>query len=300
MRFVVIRAAQTYCDSVRAIPATMPGMSFPLSAQRIAAYLTQDRASPGASIAIEVVAETGSTNADLMARLPHLPGPVLRAAENQTAGRGRAGRSWFAEPGATLTFSLAWHFPHPIQRLIGLPLAAGVALAETLAEVGVPVSLKWPNDVLKEGRKLGGILIESAKASAADGSWAVIGIGLNLMQPRHAEEIGQPVASMDLADLDTNELLAKIIARLGSAMKEFEQQGLSAFVERWNAMHAHAGQAVRILEGEQIKHEGRVLGIDEHGALRLQTAGGIISVMSGDISLRPVVGRKEGKHAVTG
>lgn len=275
-------------------------MSIPLSAQRIAAYLTQHGASQDASIAIEVVAETGSTNADLMARLPQLSGAVLLAAENQTAGRGRAGRSWIAEPGATLTFSLAWQFAHPLHRLTGLPLLVGVALAETLNELGVPVGLKWPNDLLKAGRKLGGILIESAKSPVPNNSWAVIGIGLNLKQPRHAEQIGQTIASLDLPDLDTNELLTKLLARLASAIRQFEQQGLSVFVQRWNSLHAYTGQAVRILEGGQIKHEGTVLGIDEQGALQLQTAGGTISVMSGDVSLRPAADRKEGKHVVSG
>lgn len=275
-------------------------MSIPLSAQRIAAYLTQDRATPAASLAIEVVAETGSTNADLMARLPHLSGPVLLVAEHQTAGRGRAGRSWIAEPGATLTFSLAWRFACSLHQLSGLPLVAGVALAETLNETGLAVELKWPNDLLIAGRKLGGILIESAKAPAADASWAVIGIGLNLRQPQRTEQITQAIASLDLPDVDPNALLAKLLGRLVRALAEFEQQGLPVFLHRWNSLHAFTGQAVRILEGRQVKHEGTVLGIDQHGALQLQTAGGTIRVMSGDVSLRGMDDRKEGKHVVAG
>jgi BirA family biotin operon repressor/biotin-[acetyl-CoA-carboxylase] ligase len=268
----------------------MRRMNFPLSAQHIAAYRTQSGAGTGTSsvqpVAIEVVAETGSTNADLLTRLPQLSAPLLLVAERQTAGRGRAGRPWHSEPGAVLTFSLAWHFDQPLHALTGLPLAVGVAIAETLSDLGVPVNLKWPNDVLKEGRKLAGILIETAKA-APRSSWAVIGIGLNLKLPASlAADIGQPAASLDLPDVDINALLGKIANALAEALVQFEQHGLPAFIARWNRWHAHASQTVCILEGERILHEGRALGITDNGALLLETAGGIVSVMSGDVSLR--------------
>jgi BirA family biotin operon repressor/biotin-[acetyl-CoA-carboxylase] ligase len=280
-------------------------MRFPLSAQHIAAYRTQTAGRDGAPstpvTTIEVIAETGSTNADLLARLPQLQGPLLLVAEKQTAGRGRAGRPWHSEPGSVLTFSLAWRFDLPLHALTGLPLAVGVALAETLAALEVPVSLKWPNDVLKEGCKLAGILIETAKADSSNSSWAVIGIGLNLKQPVSlAADIGQPAASLDLPDMDGNALLGKIANALAEALVQFEQQGLSVFIARWNRWHAHAGQTVCILEGERILHEGQALGIADNGALLLETAGGIVNVMSGDVSLRLKEDGKEGKHAVTG
>lgn len=91
----------------------------------------------GAShVAIEVVAETGSTNADLLARCAGLAGPVLRIAGQQTAGRGRAGRPWLSQADASLMFSLAWRFKGPLHALVGLPLAVGVALAETMGSLG--------------------------------------------------------------------------------------------------------------------------------------------------------------------
>lgn len=247
---------------------------------------------------VEVVTETGSTNADLLARLPQLRGPILLAAERQTAGRGRAGRSWYAEPGAVLTFSLAWPFSCARHRLTGLPLVVGVVLAETLSTLGAPVRLKWPNDVLKEGRKLAGILIESAKGAAPDLSWAVIGVGLNLKQPVDTSRIGQAVAGLDLPMQDVDHLLAELAHQLAAALTQFEQQGISAFIERWNTWHAHAGQRVRILEGEQIKHEGVAMGLADNGALLLKTAGGMVSVISGDVSLRAVANKEEGGHVV--
>ena len=279
-------------------------MRFLLSAQRIAAYRTQVIGLDGAPslppLAIEVVAETGSTNADLLARLPQLQGPLLLAAERQTAGRGRAGRPWHSEPGSVLTFSMAWRFDLPLHALTGLPLVVGVALVETLTGLGVPVNLKWPNDVLKEGRKLAGILIETAKSTQPHSSWAVIGIGLNLRLPaKLAAEIAQPAASLDLPDMDANELLAKIANALAGALVQFEHEGLSPFTARWNRWHAHAGQSVCILQGGTMLHEGRALGIADNGALLLETAGGMIRVLSGDVSLRVKDDGKEGKHAVT-
>ena len=105
---------------------------------------------------VEVVEETGSTNADLLKRAAALSAPLLLVARNQTAGRGRAGRSWLSSSEGSLTFSLAWRFDGGLPRLTGLPLAVGVALAETLERLGVQVGLKWPNDVLRDGDKLAG------------------------------------------------------------------------------------------------------------------------------------------------
>src|SRR5437868_5078441 len=102
----------------------MHDMTIPLSAQRIAALSIE----AARRVDIEVVAATGSTNADLLARLEQLTQPVLLLAETQTAGRGRAGRPWHSAPGAALTFSLAWKFARPLQYLAGLPLAVGVAI----------------------------------------------------------------------------------------------------------------------------------------------------------------------------
>ena len=145
-------------------------------------------ATSASHVIIEAVGETGSTNADLLARLDRLSGPLLRVADNQTAGRGRAGRSWLSEPGAALMFSLAWRFQGPLHRMSGLPMAVGVALAETITSLGVPVQIKWPNDLLRDGSKLAGILVET-QADRTDGTiWAVIGVGLNLLMPDHLEQ----------------------------------------------------------------------------------------------------------------
>ncbi|MFL6676309.1 MAG: biotin--[acetyl-CoA-carboxylase] ligase [Massilia sp.] len=238
-------------------------------------------------VAVEVVVETGSTNADLLARAPTLQRPVLLVAENQTAGRGRAGRSWLSSAAGSLTFSLAWRFDGGPQQLAGLPLAVGVALAETLAHLGVQVQLKWPNDLLRDGDKLAGILIETQSAQGG-GVWAVIGIGLNLLMPDELEaQIGRSVAAVPwLAQMDRDTLVAALLDGLAQALHEFGRAGFGAFAARWNLRHGYQGELVTIIDRGAVLHEGVAAGVDDAGRLLLDTAGGRIAVLAGDVSLR--------------
>lgn len=241
-----------------------------------------------AGVAVEVVAQTGSTNADLLARAPALAGNLLLVAERQNAGRGRAGRSWLSSEGGSLTFSLAWKLNLPLQALAGLPLAVGVALAETLAALDVTVQLKWPNDLLKDGAKLAGVLIETQGAAGA-GVWAVIGVGLNLTLPDELEaRLDRPAASAPwLANMDRDALLAALLARLAASLRQFEHEGFGAFSARWNRLHAYQGCAVDIIDRGVILHQGVAAGVDDSGALLLDGAFGRIAIHAGDVSLRP-------------
>lgn len=243
---------------------------------------------PARQVAVRFVEETGSTNTDLLDEAASLATPVLLVAERQTGGRGRAGRAWHSAPGASLTFSLAWRFDAPLHTLIGLPLAVGVALAEVLATFEVPVRLKWPNDVLYEGRKLAGILIETAADPARQANWAVIGTGINMtVDAALAADIGRPVAAAPrLAELDRDLLLASLLNGLAEAMMQFSRQGLGAFLTRWNDLHAYAGQQVVILDHGKVLHQGIAVGVDGMGRFLLDTAGGQVAVMAGDVSLR--------------
>jgi BirA family biotin operon repressor/biotin-[acetyl-CoA-carboxylase] ligase len=240
-----------------------------------------------AGVAVEVVRETGSTNADLLARAPRLAQPVLLVAEHQTAGRGRAGRSWLSEPDHSLTFSLAWRFADGLRGLAGLPLAVGVALAETLGRLGQPVQLKWPNDVLKDGDKLAGILVETSVAQ--DGAaWTIVGIGVNLVMPDTLEEkIGRSAAAVPwLARMDRDELMAALLDGLADALSLFAREGFAAFAARWNVLHAWQGRTVALLDRGEIQHEGLAAGVDDTGRLLLDTAAGRITIVAGDVSLR--------------
>lgn len=240
-----------------------------------------------AGVQVEVVTQTGSTNADLLARAPQLDAPLLLVAEHQTAGRGRAGRSWLSSPEGSLTFSLAWRFDGGPQRLAGLPLAIGVALAETLGALGQPVALKWPNDLLKDGDKLAGILIETQSAPGG-GIWTVIGIGLNLLMPDEMEaQLGRSAAGVPwLARMERDVLMAALLDGLAAALREFAAHGFAAFSARWNLRHAWQGETVVVLDGGAVLHEGRAAGVDDGGRLLLDTADGRIAVNAGDVSLR--------------
>lgn len=248
-------------------------------------------AASASHVAIEAVFETGSTNADLLVRLNHLgtlSGPLLRIADQQSAGRGRAGRSWLSAPGAALMFSLAWRFQGPLHRMTGLPMAVGVALAETIAGLGVPVQIKWPNDLLKGGDKLAGILVETCVDKTDGAIWAVIGTGINLLMPDALEQqIGRSVAAAPwLAQMDRNALMAALLNRLAAVLAEFDDTGFAPFAERWNALHAWHGREVMLLDDGLVLQQGRAVGVDAIGRLLLDTPNGRVEVLSGDVSLR--------------
>ena len=155
---------------------------------------------------IRIVERCTSTNAVLAcADDAHSAHPVLLAAEQQTAGRGRHGRRWRSARGAGATFSIRRRMACEQRRLAGLSVAVGIASARALRRLGARgVSLKWPNDLMVSRRKLGGILIEtrprarSGAGAAAAGSVVVVGIGINCRaQPRLGARLGRGVASLD-------------------------------------------------------------------------------------------------------
>ncbi len=243
-------------------------------------------AAPARALAILVVGETGSTNADLLARAASLTCNTVLIAERQNAGRGRAGRSWLSSDGS-LTFSLAWHCKRDLQGLAGLPLAVGVALAETLGRLGVKVQLKWPNDLLKDGAKLAGVLIETQNAGGA--LWAVIGIGINLILPDELEaRIERPAAGAPwLAAMERDALMAALLDDLALALARFDEAGFAPFCARWNRLHAYHGSLVDIVDRGVTIDAGVAAGVDDGGALLLDRAAGRVAIVAGDVSLRP-------------
>lgn len=237
-------------------------------------------------MAVEVVAHTGSTNTDLLERAGSLAAPTLLLAEEQTGGRGRLGRRWHSAPGASLTFSLAWPFQRSLQQLAGLTLAVGVTLVRALRAFGVRTELKWPNDVLRDGKKLAGVLVETT--AVGERTWAVIGVGVNLALPDELEaQIGQPVADARwLAKLDRNTLMAGVLSEMAEGLTLFGTQGFAPYVSQWNGMHAHAGKQVVVLDDGRVMHQGMAAGVDAGGRLLLDTVSGWIAVIAGDVSLR--------------
>jgi BirA family biotin operon repressor/biotin-[acetyl-CoA-carboxylase] ligase len=225
------------------------------------------------------------------------PSGSVIACELQSAGRGRRGNLWQSGLGGSLTFSLLWRFAQGAGALSGLSLAAGVAVARALCAQGIEgVQLKWPNDLLHAGRKLGGILIE-VQGTAAGPSAAVIGIGLNLRLPTGLiEAIAQPVtdiASIAAQAPPRNRLLAALLVELAQVLEAFAERGFAPLREEWMARHAHQGKPVRLSAGEGGSAAGTALGVDEDGALLLETARGVERFIGGDVSLRAMPGNPD-------
>ena len=233
---------------------------------------------------VDVLASCESSNGELMRRAEAgaASGTVV-VAERQTAGRGRMGRTWFAAPGASLTFSLLWRFARGTVPY-GLSLAVGVAVAEALNGIGVPdVVLKWPNDLLRGGRKLAGVLVELAPGAPHA---AVIGIGLNLrLPPDMPEEVRALAAALD-ADVAPADLLARLLESLHGVLGEFAADGFYAVRDRWLARCAHLDMPVQILSEFAPPLSGRCVGVDVDGALMLETSVCVQRILSGDVSLR--------------
>ena len=223
-------------------------------------------------VKVRVVARCSSTNTVIFEQ--PIDGPILLAAEEQTAGRGRRGRRWHSPRGAGITFSLAAPVQRPARELAALPLVAGVALARALRELGAQVALKWPNDLVVGEAKLGGILVET-RAGAA-----VIGVGLNCRRvPGLEESLGRRVAFLEMPD--RNLVIRKLAGALLDALRDFETRGFEAAREQWQAMDAHAGQRLRVRLSDGKLVSGINHGLGHDGALRLATRGGVREVRSG-------------------
>jgi BirA family biotin operon repressor/biotin-[acetyl-CoA-carboxylase] ligase len=243
---------------------------------------------PGLSV--EVVAEIDSTSSELMRRARDgRSSPVLLVAERQTAGRGRMGRPWQSaqQPGepASLTFSLG--LPLLPRDWSGLSLAVGVSVAESLdpSKAG-GISLKWPNDLWVEDRKLGGILIETALPQNGTAErYLVIGIGLNI-GPREATGLSTAPAWIQQwrPRATAPGLLREIVVPLVDDVLLFGERGFVPFAERFAARDILRGREVQLSDGTV----GRCEGVGWGGELLVQTASGMKTITSAEVSVRPV------------
>ena len=278
----------------------LPGLSVEVVARALStntSLLERARATP------DVRDNTSANSADVVVRRSVESGafgrravdlqPCLLVAEHQSAGRGRQGRSWQSLPGASLTFSLG--LPLAATDWSGLSLAVGVALCEALEpahSAGPQIGLKWPNDLwlmdgplhgATTGRKLGGILIETVAAGTQ--RLVIIGVGLNVL-PFDVAEANTGFAALHELDAATTAptVLAKIALPLVRALQQFEREGFAAFAERFAARDLLRGRTVRTTSAEVP--EGIARGVSLQGALLVQSASGIASVTSGEVSVR--------------
>lgn len=240
---------------------------------------------------LEVHPVLDSTNSYLLAKVGEdWPSGAVCLAEQQQAGRGRQGRSWLSPFAAGLAGSLLWRFPVSAAALSGLSLATGIAVARALRQIGVAeVGLKWPNDVLWRGRKLGGVLLESGGKAGA--FHVVAGVGLNVALPSdEATVIDQPW--VDLAEIlganraSRNQLAARLISELIETFIQFQHSGFADAAKEWAAFDQVAGRQVR-LQLPNASVLGMARGVDATGALLLEAVDGRITpYIGGEISLR--------------
>ena len=210
-------------------------------------------------------------------------------AEFQTAGRGRRGRTWISPFGGNVYLSQLWRFQCGPAGLGGLSLAVAVAVARCLQNLGITgFQLKWPNDILFNGKKLAGILLEIAGEAVGPTS-VVAGVGINVqMNDQAAKDIDQPwtdLRSICKAKLSRNRLVGQLLSELVKMHQEYEQKGLAPFLEEWQRYDGCFGRPVRLLMHD-TEIVGIARGVDAGGALKLEVAGTIRLFHSGEISLR--------------
>jgi BirA family transcriptional regulator, biotin operon repressor / biotin---[acetyl-CoA-carboxylase] ligase len=267
--------------------------SEPLAAERILEQLSEAVRKQVRSL--EVAWTVGSTNTELLSRAnpPNGSSEVLLA-EYQTAGRGRRGRAWLAPPGGAICLSLSWTFRDVPADLGALGLVIGVCELRALQELGVTgAKLKWPNDVLVDERKLGGILIE-LRAESGGPACVVIGIGLNvaLGAPLLAKIAETGITATDLVtaglgDPSRNAVAGALVDSCVRGLLEFERDGLRPFVENWRDADALQGKMVDVRGAIGEVTRGLARGVDLHGALLVETDDeGLKKFVSGDVSVR--------------
>lgn len=235
--------------------------------------------------------EIDSTNAELIRRSRSgLCGTIACLAEFQNSGRGRRGRHWQSPFASAVCLSVNWHFQRAMSALGGLGLALGVAAAETLQGLGVEgVGLKWPNDLTVDDRKLGGILIE-VRGEAEGPCMVVAGIGLNFaLHPAGQVLIDQPWT--DLQTLcgssrpERNQLTGQLLQHWARTLSDFANHGFKPYLQRWSRYDSLHSRKLQVEQsGQWISGTGA--GVDQHGALLLETAQGLLSISGGEVSVR--------------
>lgn len=287
-----LRALGAELEAVRNRGYRLPAATEPLRAAAIRELLPRDVREQVTKL--ETVWSTASTNTALLERAgPENGASEVLLAEYQSAGRGRRGRAWLAPPGGAICLSLSWTFREVPPDLGALGLVIGVCALRALTALHVRnLGLKWPNDLLLAERKLGGVLID-LRAESAGPAYVVIGIGLNVVL---GEAVLRKIAATGFAATDLasagsaaparNRLAAGLIGECLRGLKGFEREGLKSFIEEWRSADALRGRPVEVRTAEGATTLGFARGIDMHGALMLEMAGGVKRFNSGDVTVR--------------
>lgn len=229
-----------------------------------------------------------STNSYLM-RQEQANGVSVCFAEFQTAGRGRRGRQWVSPFASNIYLSLRLSINSGLGAFEGISLAVGVAVAHALNELGVPdIQLKWPNDVLWSGKKLGGILIEVV-GDPSGACHLVVGLGLNLKAEKSmSDTIDQPWIALEKilpVSPSKNRVAASLLNHIATLLNDYGAQGFVHYKQEWESLNAHANQPVDLYMGS-VQTRGIMRGVNAAGALLLETDKGLEVFHGGEVSLR--------------
>ncbi|MDE0989914.1 MAG: biotin--[acetyl-CoA-carboxylase] ligase [Pseudomonadales bacterium] len=239
---------------------------------------------------LEIHRVTQSTNDVVMQRLVESQSTaILCAAEMQTAGKGRRGRRWISPFGRNVYLTYGRFIGRQLSELGGLSLVVGMVVVDVLRAMGLErVGLKWPNDILLGGGKLGGILLE-LRASDTGGIGLVAGVGLNLaLNVKESLNIDQPWSAISSQlEMPRNILLGTLGGRIVNAIQTFEDVGFDSFAEKWSEYNLYTGQQVNVIRGSETI-SGIDSGVDQQGNLLLRTGAGLEVHNSGEVSVRPV------------
>lgn len=294
----------------------MPLITLPPSAQ-LAANIKEELPS---FAEVQWLDQIDSTNTQLINRARQQGSeqarPCLFGAHHQTQGKGRGGRHWKDLDKTTLMFSCAFDVDMPAMQLPMLAPLCGIVVCEQLRQlVGSEnqhrLSMKWPNDILFDGAKLSGLLVEAVRPGAgrfsAHHHVVVIGMGLNLSHAKAlSESLQRPVAdwtsvlsSLQEREHKTAENVSSMVALIANAwyqaVLQYQTTGFEPFVARHAAVDALKDQTVDVLNGQELMFSGKAEGVDKNACLIVRTEDGLKQVIYGDISIRAVDGVVSGE-----
>lgn len=256
---------------------------------------------------ITVLPSVDSTSSYLLKQKTNVGKAKVCLAEAQTSGRGRRGNNWLSAPNRNVTLSLSWSFARWPETITGLGLAVGLVVAERLnKDYQIDVGIKWPNDLLINGEKLAGVLVD-VTGDIEGACTVVLGLGLNVHQPdwsrpieatSHQQPIPQEAGKLsDYAWTDLysqgvmvnrNDLVANVINDWLLMLTKFEQLGFGAFVHRWNSLSCHIDKLVVLAKPEAAEQvRGKLLGVNDAGELLIRSEDGEQHTVSdSNLSLR--------------
>lgn len=247
---------------------------------------------------LDILLSVDSTNNLVLRKLQEAslilePGKVyICLAEQQTAGKGRRGRQWLSPFGCNMYFSLVKEFDSGAVGLEGLSLVVAIAVIRALGKCGINgLTVKWPNDVLWQNRKLGGILLEMT-GDVAGICQVVIGIGLNInASSEQMQELDQPWVNVETiagAPVGRNRIIGQVIGQLLEILQQFEKKGFAGFREEWERLDAFRDCQIEVSNagGDQQRISGISRGVADNGALLLETEQGMRLFNGGEVSMR--------------